>query len=151
MRTENTSCSCPSHNKVRIKNPHYPLLSSLLIALLPKCPFCMMAYTSAITVCSAKSMTEFSPQWTSWISIGMSAVTLGIVLWNYKGFKTILAGLLMLSGIFLIVRSELFTGYLTSYYWGCAMLFAGVWQNGSLSWFIRLIFPKRLVRLIPHG
>ena len=148
---ENKSCTCPTHHKVRINNPHYPLLSSLLIALLPKCPFCIMAYSSAITVCGAKSMSEFFPQWTSWISISLSLATLGIVAWNYKGMKTIIACLLILSGVYLIIQSELFTGRLTSYYWGCTLLFIGVWQNGSLSWFVKRIFPKRFERLIPHG
>lgn len=141
MTTGNQHCGCSTHNKVRIKNPHYPFLSSLLIVLIPKCPFCIMAYTSAITVCSAKSMSGYSPQWTSWISICLAMVTFLIVAWNYKGRKTLLACALILTGILLIVRSELVTGVLTGYCWGSVLLFVGVWVNGNLSYVVKLFNP----------
>lgn len=149
MPPGNKSCRCPKNHKVRINNPDYPLLNSLLIILLPKCPFCIMAYTSAITVCSTRSLTEYSPQWTSWISISFTVLTLIIVIWNYKGIRTILASLLILSGLFFIIQSELISGLLTTYYWGCVFLFTGIWVNGSLLYFVRMIFFKWSARLIP--
>ena len=145
-------CACKTHNKVRIKNPHYPFFSSLLIALLPKCPFCVMAYTSAITVCSAKTLTAvYSPEWTSTIPISLAILTLGIVAWNYKGKKTVAACFLILTGVFLIVQSELFSGVLTSYYWGCALLFFGVWVNGNLGYFVRLITLGTTKKSLQNG
>ena len=111
-------------------------LSGILIALIPKCPFCILAYSSAITVCSSKSLAAYTPDWTSSVSIAFSFLTLIITLYNYKGYRTQLACLLILIGSSLIVYSEIFTGVLTTYYWGCAILILGVWTNGSLPFFI---------------
>lgn len=139
MSTVNKHCGFITHNKVRIKNPHYSFLSTLLIVLLPKCPFCVMAYTSAITMCGAGSMTGYSTLWTSYISICLALLTFLIVAWNYKGKKTILACLLILTGSLFIIQSELYSGLLTGYYWGSAMLFVGIWVNGNFSYFVRLV------------
>jgi hypothetical protein len=152
MFSGNKHCTCKTHNKVRIKNPHYPFFSSLLVALLPKCPFCVMAYTSAITVCSAKTITPvYSPAWTSYIPVSLAVLTLGIVVWNYKGGKTIASCLLMLTGILLIMRSELFSGQLASYYGGCSLLFLGVWVNGNLSYFVKLFTSRTGRESMQHG
>ena len=142
MPTGNQHCGCTTHNKVRIKNPQYPFLGSLLVILLPKCPFCIMAYTSAITVCGAKSMSSYSPQWTSWISICLATATFLIVAYNFKGKKTIVACATILAGIFLIVQSELYTGLLGGYYWGSALLVAGVWVNGNFSYVVHILAPR---------
>ena len=152
MHSGNKHCACKSHYKVRIKNPHYPFLSGLLIAILPKCPFCVMAYTSAITVCSAKSIAAvYSPGWTSYIPIALAILTLCIVAWNHKGKKTIAACFLILAGILFIAQSELFSGELTSYYWGCALLFSGVWVNGNLSYFVKLFTSGTSRESLQHG
>lgn len=149
MTTVDTSCACPAPDKVRTKNAQYPLLSTLLIALLPKCPFCITAFTSAITVCSTKTMMEFTPQWTSWISITLAFITLCAVAFNYKGRKTLIACVLIAMAIFLIARSELFTGNIQTYYTGACLLLIGGWINGNFSWFIRLLF-KRTATLAAH-
>lgn len=151
MSNGNHHCRCTTHNKVRIKNPHYPFLSTLLIVLLPKCPFCIMAYTSAITMCSAKSLSQHSPQWTSYISISLALLTLLIVAWNYKGKKTIVACLLIMIGSLFIVQSELHSGLLRGYYWGSAMLFAGVWVNGNFSYVVRLFTSRTEKPTWQHG
>lgn len=151
MSNGNRHCRCATHNKVRINNPHYPFLSTLLIVMLPKCPFCFMAYTSAITMCSSKSLTEFSPLWTSYISISLAILTLFIVAWNYKGRKTIVACLLIVIGSLLIIQSELSSGLLPGYYWGSAMLFVGVWVNGNFSYVVRLFASRTEKKVLQHG
>lgn len=151
MSPGNRHCRCTTHTKVRTKNPHYPLLSTLLIVLLPKCPFCLLAYTSAITMCSVKSLTQHAPQWTSYISIGLSVVTLLIVALNYKGMKTLVACLLILMGSSLIVQSELYSGLLTGYYWGCALVFLGVWVNGNFSYVVRILTSRKENPTWLHG
>ena len=152
MLPEKKSCTCKSHYKVKIRNPHYPILSGLLIALLPKCPFCVMAYTSAITVCSAKSLAAvYSPAWTAYIPVALAVFTLCIVAWNHKGKKTIAACLMIMAGIVCIMQSELFSGELSSYYWGCALLFSGVWVNGNLSYIVKLLAPRIRRESLQHG
>jgi hypothetical protein len=144
MQTYSQRCSCPKkHSKNTDWNIFFPLIPGLFIALIPKCPFCILSYTSAITVCSSKSISGYSPHWTSWISIFFSLITLIITFYNYKGLRTQIACLLILIGGILIVYSELFTRLLPSYYWGCAILIFGVWVNGSLLFFLRLILPLK--------
>ncbi len=149
MTLENEYCHCATYHKVRLKNPYYPLLGSLLIALLPKCPFCIMAYTSAITVCSTKSLAGHSAQWTSYISISLSLLTFCIVAQNYKGRRTIAACLLILIGSSFVIYSELYSGLLGSYYWGSTILIVGVWVNGSFTYFTKL-FASRMGKPVAH-
>ena len=112
-------------------------LPGILIALIPKCPFCILSFTSAITVCSSKTLPVHDSNWTSYISIAFSVLTAVIVAYNYKGVKTQFALATIGLGIALIVYSELYSGLLQSYYWGSAFLIVGVWINGSLEFFIR--------------
>lgn len=134
------SCHCPKSHRIKPKSRHLPVLSGILIALLPKCPFCIMAYSSAITLCSGATLYDHHPTWISWISIGLAALTLGFVLWNYKGWRTWLAAALVLAGSFFILQSELKTGDVPDYYFGCASLLLGVWLNGNFVWFLRKAF-----------
>lgn len=143
MRKAVSRCHCPKQhakNKSRFLSTFLP---GLFIALIPKCPFCILTYTSAITICSAKSLNGYAPHWTSWISISLTALTLIITLYNFKGYRTWIASGIILIGTVLISYSELITGLIQPYYWGCGILIFGVWVNGSLPFFIRLIMPTR--------
>ena len=151
MHSNNNHSSCKMDNKVRINNPHCPFLSSLLIALLPKCSFCTLAYTSAITMCSAKSLSGYSPGWASYISIAFTIITVSIVSWNYKGRKTTFAVLLSLTGIYFIIQGELHSGSLNSYYWGGTLVFLGVWINGNLFYFVKLLVSTQGNQVLQHG
>ena len=112
------------------------LTLSLLIAILPKCPMCAIAYSTAITMCSGKAF-EHQPDWTSYISVVLAGVTMMLVLWNFRGIRTIAASAIILAGGVIIFNSELFTGNTTHYYIGCALVLGGVWTNGSLLHFVR--------------
>ena len=142
MKTVHSHCKCKSKSHVRIEKEHFPFFGSLLIALLPKCPFCLLAYTSAITVCSAKTLTHDAPEWTSYISIVLAIVTLLIVAYNYKGTRTWISGTIIMLGIMLITYSELYTRLLGPYYWGCGLLLFGVWINGSFNYFLAILISK---------
>lgn len=133
---ENT-CPCPSKRKREAKRSAFPILTGILIALLPKCPFCILAYSSAITLCSGARWYNHSPGWTSWISIGLLVITLLMILLNYRGKRTVFAAAMVLAGSFLIIRTELLTGDLTIYYYGVFMLLTGVWINASFYYFLR--------------
>ncbi len=153
MQTPDSHCHCPKKHVGTKSKGLFSFVPGLLIALIPKCPFCILSYTSAITVCSSKNLGAYVPHWTSWISIGFVIITLAITLYNYKGFRTQMAGLFILIGGVLIGYSELFTGLLQFYYWGCGILILGVWINGSLPFFLRKIVPflNRLSYKSIHG
>ena len=110
----------------------------LFIALIPKCPFCILAYSSAITLCSGTKVYMHHPEWTSWISIILAIFTLLMVLFNYRGRRTIYAAILVLLGSSLIVVSELYTGEIQVYYYGVTILLFGVWFNASFMYFYRV-------------
>jgi CHASE2 domain-containing sensor protein len=121
-------------------------LAGLLIVILPKCPFCILAYSSAVTLCSGTKLYNHSPAWTSWISIGLAGFILLTLLWNYKGSRTLLAIALAFLGSALVLSSELYTGELATYYAGAVLLLFGIWVNGSFRYVVAQ-FKKRFLRL----
>ena len=136
------TCSCPSKKLKTEQKSAYPFLSSILIAFLPKCHFCILAYSSAITLCSGAKIYDHSPQWTSYISIGLAVLTLIFILLNYRGKRTVFSALMVLAGSILIIRTELYTGEVMEYYYGVFLLMIGVWVNASFYYFYyRFIKP----------
>lgn len=131
------SCPCPSKKEPKRKAKSLSVLSGLLIVLLPKCPFCILTFSSAITLCSGAKIYQHAPGWASFISIGLAAATLALLAWNYKGRRTLAAAALVLVGSYFIISSELWTGELAEYYWGAFFLLLGVWVNGSFYFFFR--------------
>lgn len=152
MQASTNLCACPSDKKRKINKAPTTLIGALLIAILPKCPFCMLAYSSAITVCSTKAMVHTSG-WASYISIALALFTLGIVVYNYKGKRTIVAASLILLATAIISYSELYSGEVVHYYTGCLFLFIGAWANGSFVFFARLIQSmfKKKAEVTIHG
>ena len=129
------NCHCHTRKNVAVNSMNFSMISSVMIALIPKCPFCIMAYSSAITVCGGKSFQGYSPEWTSFISISLAIVPLILILMNYRGKRTLVAFGILLSGILLIIYSEIITGNLTTYYYGGALLIFGIWYNSSFLFF----------------
>lgn len=145
-QNQNT-CACPGgKNKKQSNLKKTPFLLGLLIAILPKCPFCILAYSSALTLCNGSNFYMHQSGWTSWISIFLAAFTLAMVLINYRGRRTLAAAGLILLGSALITRAELYTGQLQLYYGGVALLFAGIWANGSF-----LFFTRALQKMLATG
>ncbi len=132
-----TNCHCPSRKKPLVKKTELSIISGLLFALIPKCPFCIVAFSSAITVCGGKGLYALSPTWTPFLAVGLAAFTLAITWINNKGKQTIIASLILLTGICLIVFNEFYTQTFNTYYVGCCFLIFGVWYNGSFLYFYR--------------
>lgn len=140
-----TTCACKSKQKSLKTTRSFPYLTGLLIAILPKCPFCVLAYSSAITMCGSASPAH-TPEWTSYVSIFLAALTCVFLLLNYRGTRTIVALMSVVLGGGLILWSELVSGLIQPYYWGTFFLLMGVWINGSFLYvfrkFLHLILPK---------
>ncbi len=149
MTTKVQSCHCKKQkaktdlNRKTATSSLGSALIGVVIALLPKCHFCILAYSSAITLCSGTKIYNHSPAWTSYISIGLALLTLALILINYKGLRTLFAASLVIIGCLLISYSELKTGEIAFYYGGTFALLFGVWVNGSFYHFFRKFTEKR--------
>jgi hypothetical protein len=139
MLPEKKSCkSCPKKTHTPTRN--YGVWGGLLLALLPKCPFCVMAYSGTLMLCSKDSIavTEYTNISATTIVFTSFFCLLALVgiFFNKRGIRTNYALLLAIVGSCLVMTGVLYDGGWTLYYGGVALLFAAVWLNGSLWYFI---------------
>ena len=126
-------------------------LPALFIAIIPKCPFCIMAYSGAITLCTGTKMYPHADTTTSYISIGLAAAVILSILFNYKGSKTKYALFFTSIGTLLLLTSQFYWISEYLYYAGVGFLFFGIWYNGSFSFFYRKYkhsFKQNATRLL---
>jgi len=136
MSLTNTTCACPSKKKKHTKGK-YSILSGILIALIPKCPYCILAYSSAITMCSGTKLYTHTLSWTSYLLLALAALTILFILMNYKGKRTIIAATLAALGCLAMLTSQFYTFDINHYYIGTFLLLFGVWVNASFRFFYR--------------
>ncbi len=142
MQCAQRNCKNSFVRKIKEKTSAFPVLTGILIAILPKCPFCIAAYSSAMVLCSGTKIYNQSPDWSNFISIALAGITLLMVLLNFRGKRTWVSAALIILGAGLIIKTELYTGELDGYYYGSIVLLLGVWVNGSfLSIFQKWIKP----------
>ena len=146
------TCNCSSRQKQKTKKPFFPIITSILIALLPKCPYCILAYSSAITMCRGAKIYSNTPGWTSYFLLALAILTLIFVLFNYKGKRTIIAASLVAIGTFSMLGSQFYTFQITHYYVGTILIFFGVWINANFRFFyrhwIRPAFKKIISKIL---
>ena len=111
-------------------------LAGIFLILLPKCPFCIMAYTSTVMLCGKDKLIVTQHNNNSILSIALtvlfcSLVIAGIFL-NSRGTRTKYALALAGPGILMILNSVIRNGGQELYYLGVSILFIAVWLNGSL-------------------
>ncbi len=135
---KNNCTACRKKNRIPKKS--FGLFGGLLLALLPKCPFCIMAYSGTLMLCGKDSVVVSNYTHTSSLTILLTSlfclVTLLSIYFNKRGTRTGYALLISVFGTCLVISSTLFYGGWSLYYTGVAVIFAGVWLNGSLLYFI---------------
>ncbi len=119
---------------------HVPWLPAVVVAILPKCPFCIMAYAGAIPLCGGTTMYPNAGNISTYITVGFAVIVLLGILLNRKGVRTFHAGLIAMAGIFCIVASQVLWISMLLYYAGVSILFFGIWYNGSFAYFKRTCF-----------
>lgn len=119
------------------KYKHTSLFSLLLIIILPNCPFCIMAYTSAITMCGGPDIYLAENNWASVVPIILSVLIIGMIALNSRGQRTYVAMLLAILGSLLILGVHQLYLEESFYYIGTFLLFFGIWVNSS---FIYIFF-----------
>lgn len=140
MNDMSTECHCRNRSSF-VRTDFFGLSGTILMAVLPKCPFCILAYTSTALLCapngtvSSSTVVNVSHE-SLYVVLACGLVTLAAIGFNYKGYKTLLALSVAAAGISISVASALYGGGEALYYSGTIVLFSGVWMNGSLTWFL---------------
>lgn len=130
--------NCCHKRKVSFSNKKSGIWSwfgALIIALLPKCPYCIMAFSGAVGLCSGQKIFSGSPEIGTYFSMGIAFFTLCAVGFNYKGWKTIWSVMFVILGMVCIFLTEYIIGSATLYTIGSILIIGGVWWNGSLPHF----------------
>ena len=140
---------CKSFNKdATISSPPLGFLAGFLLAILPKCPFCIMAYSGTVLLCSQGSSIQSSYHHYSSLTAGITAlfcalVLIGILL-NFRGRRSLFSLGFSLVGMAFIFTSVLLTNNPYIYYSGVFIVFISVWMNGSLAWFLKKLRGQNL-------
>lgn len=105
------------------------ILSSIIILLLPKCPFCLVAYSSAVTLCSASGVitnTQHHNDWGAYVAVVMGSIITTIILTTFKtrksSFLYMITLIIALCGSVLIYIGGFKAASMTYYYIGSALL-----------------------------
>jgi hypothetical protein len=136
-----SNCKCHTTKKIK-RSSSVSLLSTFLLIILPKCPFCIMAYSSAITICGGPDMYLMSNNWVSFVPLALALFINVMLLLNWRGRRTFNALLVSLVGFSLILMTHqliLSSGF---YNLGAMLLFMSIWLNGSFIYLLSRIRSK---------
>lgn len=109
----------------------------LTVAILPKCPFCLMAYSGAVSLCSGNMLFPNASTWASYLTVALALIVFLSIALNRKGRRTWFALGLVTIGILLLVAGQFYFISQTNYYLGVLFLFFGIWLNGSFLHYYR--------------
>lgn len=133
----NNLCGCQGKKSKKERKTLPPLLTGILIALVPKCPYCILAYSSAISMCSGSKIYMNTPGWASYIPLVLAFLTLLFIVMNNRGKRTIIAASLVGIGSMLMLLCQFYSFNIMHYYIGTGLLLFGVWVNASFRYFYR--------------
>ncbi len=145
-KIKNDCKPCKKRNAVSAGRKHAGLLTTILLIVLPKCPFCLMAFSSTIILCGkagGASQLNHSSSTTILITAFFCFTALLSIILNYRDKRTMYSFMLAAAGCFLIMYSVCAGGGLSLYYPGVILVFIGVWLNASLLYIVKKIIGKR--------
>ena len=108
------------------------LLSGLLVVIIPKCPICVMAYTSAVTMCGGPDMYLHGNNWVSYIPIILALGIAVMVLLNWRGLRSWFALAFAGVGLTCVILTHQILAGPEFYTYGTIMLFFSIWLNSNL-------------------
>ncbi len=140
------SNDCRSCRKVKKTKQQPVWLAGFLLVILPKCPFCVLAYSSTIMLCGKDAVTSKTnlhySETTILFTLGLCLVTLAGIAFNRRDTRTLYALGLAFAGSIMATLSAMYGGGEYLYYAGVLLIFSGVWMNGSLLYVISRIRNK---------
>jgi hypothetical protein len=126
-----SNCNCHPSKKVN-KASSVSVLSTFLLIILPKCPFCIMAYSSAITICGGTDMYFRSNNWVSYVPLVLALFINLMFLFNWRGQRTLYALTIAMVGFTLISLTHQLVLSPIFYDLGAVLLLMSIWLNSSL-------------------
>lgn len=136
--TDYTCTSCITDTKKQVSTAS-SFFSALMVILIPKCHLCVMAYTSAITMCGGPSMYSQSNNWMSYIPLGLGLFIIGVILYNYKGVRSGIAAALAIIGFLFILLTHQLMIDPEFYNWGTGLMFTAIWLNSNMISFFNFL------------
>ena len=128
-----SDCQAKKKNK---RSRSYGLFSGLLLLIIPKCPFCFMAFSSALLICSDNGIDHSSRTFYSTTTLILTALfsilALFSIFLNLRPGRGVYSLLLAGLGNIAILFSVTTGGGLTLYYSGAFLVLAGVVLNSGL-------------------
>ena len=126
------------------------LWSGLLLLLVPKCPFCFMAFSSVLVFCGEKDAGLHSRNFYSLTTLILTAVfcvtALVSIILYYRPGQGRYALAMAIPGILAIIFSVTMAGGITLYYSGALLVLSGLVRNSGLwSFSEKIFFTKKQV------
>ena len=113
-------------------------LLTILVAILPKCPFCAFGYSSVVVMCSGAKIHQYQANSMGYLSIILAVGVLVSLFLNYKGRKTLAAAAVAIVGMLPLVYAQRISGNPYEYFAGTALILLAVLLNGR--WFRKFSF-----------
>lgn len=88
-------------------------------------------------MCSGNTIYPNAGGYSAYITLGIASLVILSILLNNKGQRSVIAALIATGGIMCIGASQFYFLGEASYYIGVALLFFGIWYNGSFFYFYR--------------
>lgn len=118
------------------------ILATLVLIILPKCPFCVLAYSSTVALCSINPTLDPGDQHnpTSLLVVGLSAIAILFSIKNkVNSTQKKLPYLISTLGLSLIILTLVFHLGGVLYYFSIGIVLLGIWINGSFHSFTRFV------------
>ena len=126
-----SNCNCHPTKKVN-RSSSTSLFSTVVLIILPKCPICIMAYSSAITICGGNDMYLRSNNWVSYVPLVLAFFINLMLLFNWRGQRTLYALMIAMVGFTLISLTHQVVLSPVFYDLGAVLLLMSIWLNSSL-------------------
>ncbi len=128
---QSCNSACASSPKGVNSTSWLPSSLSFLIILLPKCPFCIVAYTSSMAMCGVSPLVSHHTDWGAWAALFLGVAVTYSIYRNYRGRGTASALMLAFVGLLLVTIGVFVADVFVCYYIGSAMLLLAAFYNGS--------------------